>query len=218
MVKLCYGKSKHHKPESYPDKTITGPDIYNLVTSTHQVARLKRLMHKRKLNDSSLRNLRNMLEDDILVILKEHMTACDIFSWVEYICRKPEHAKELLTNHILRFLKTMRAIEHQYVIMRRLSDMEQRKDKEEEIFGSPSIKIVDRPTIVGFEKFPPGIYGVPCDMDLVFVYNADNYNVSHIVEKTSRWDDRENHKGYVENPELFGMQGDNIRWQGIYHS
>ena len=114
IKQLCYGKSKYHRPDTFPDKTIVGNDIYNLVAATHQVARLKRLIRKKSIDDKNLRSERTQFETRITALLGAGMRQIGCNSWVEYICKKPEIAHEKLTPTIADLLHTMRYLEYQY--------------------------------------------------------------------------------------------------------
>jgi hypothetical protein len=151
---------------SVPDKTIVGDDIYNLIFAAHNTAKLKNhISHERtkSSDDKHLRTLRQFLEQDILAVMGSRMAEQQpqCFSWPEYICKQPVTARDLLTPHVTRFLAMMRSIEHQYVLMRRLCDME-RKYAANDIGG-------EEPVLVAFSSFPEGIHGDRDDLDLVIV-------------------------------------------------
>lgn len=144
------------------------------------------------------------------------------YSWPNYICKEPVTSRELLTPHVERFLAVIRSIEHQYVIMRRLCEMEQK-------YGSDmnGVTVREEPVLVAFSSFPEGIRGDPDDLNLVVVYNNDNWDASAAVNmldrcvylgrKTKNEDEDYRMQGVVENPKLYGMSGKNIKWAGIYH-
>lgn len=205
-----------------PDKTIVGDDIYNLVVSSHNTAKLKRHIQGEKAksaDDKHLQTLSQFLEQDILALLASRMAEQQpqCFSWPEYICKQPVTARDLLTPHVARFLAMMQSIEHQYVLMQRLCDMERK-------YGDTNaITICEEPALVAFSELPEGLlHGDPDDLDMVVVYNEDNFGVHLLVERLDRfgYNDRcdEYKSGKITNPELYGMSGENIRWCGIYHS
>lgn len=209
---------------SVPDKTIVGNEIYNLVVAAHNTARLKRhISHERtkSVDDKHLRTLRQFLEHDILACLGPEMAAQQpqCFSWPEYVCIEPSTARDLLTPHVAKFLTTMRSIEHQYVLMRRLCDMERKYAN-----GIDGVTVCEEPVLVAFSSFPEGIHGDRDDLDFVVVYDSSNWDASAAVNRIdrlgyidSRYKDQEKY-GNVKNPEMYGMTGKNIKWAGIYHS
>lgn len=210
---------------SVPDKTIVGADIYNLVVAAHNTAKLKNhISHERtkSADDKHLRTLRQFLEQDILALLASRMAEQQppCFSWPEYICKQPVTARDLMASHVVRFLAMMRSIEHQYVLMRRLCDME-RKYAANDIGG---VIVCEEPVLVAFSSFPEGIHGDRDDLDLVIVYDSSNWDASAAVSRLDRlgyidssYNDQDKY-GDVKNPALYGMTGKTIKWAGIYHS
>lgn len=211
-----------------PDKAIVGADIYNLIVSAHNIAKLKaQISHEqtKSADDKHLRTLREFLEQDILACLGPEMLKMSprCFSWPEYVCKQPGIARDLMTSHIARFLATMRCIEHQYVQMRRLCDMERKYGN-----GVDGVVVCEQPVLIAFPSFPDGLDGDPDDLDLVVVYDSDNYDATAAVERLDRLGklDRPNvdednvyaQHGNVKNPKMYGMTGKNIKWVGIYHS
>jgi hypothetical protein len=208
---------------SVPDKTIVGADIYNLVVAAHNTAKLKRHIQSettKSADDKHLRTLRQFLEQDILAVMGSRMAEQQppCFSWPEYICKQPVTARDLLTPHVARFLAMMRSIEHQYVLMRRLCCMERKYS------DTNAVTICEEPVLLGFSSFPEGIWGDRDDLDMVVVYNEDNWNALSAVERIdrlgyidSRYKDQDKY-GEVKNPAMYGMTGKNIKWAGIYHS
>ena len=208
----------------FPDKTIVGADIFNLVASAHNIAKLKNhISHERtkSADDKHLRTLRQFLEQGIIALLGPEMAAQQppCFSWPEYVCKQPATAHKLLTPHVARFLAMMRSIEHQYVLMRRLCDMERKYAN-----GIDGVTVCEQPVLVAFSSFPEGIHGDPDDLDLVIVYDSSNWDASAAVSRLDRlghidssYNDQEKY-GDVKNPALYGMTGKTIKWAGIYHS
>lgn len=199
----------------------SGDEIYHLVNSADHIAELKQEIAKIQTNSADPTHLQTLfayVEQDILALLGTEMSAQQpqCFSWPEYVCKQPITAHKLLEPHIARFLAMMRSIEHQYIMMRRLCDME-RKYAANDISG-------EEPVLVAFSSFPEGIHGDCDDLDLVVVYDADNWDASSAVDKLDRLGYIDSHYKYqdkygeVENPEMYGMTGKNIKWAGIYHS
>ena len=204
----------------------SGDEIYHLVDSAHHITELKQAiaeMQTKSADDTHLQTLLSYIDRDIIALLEPGMAEHHL-SWNDYIFKDSRIAYKLLAPHVARFLAIMRSIEHQYVLMRRLCDME-RKYAANDIGG---VIVCEEPVLVAFSSFPEGIHGDRDDLDLVVVYNSDNWDASSAVDRIDRlgYHDRPikdndgdwNKHGVVKNPEMYGMTGKNIKWAGIYHS
>lgn len=203
----------------------SGDEIYHLADSAHHITELKQAiaeMQTESADDTHLQTLYSYIEQDIISILEPGMTEHHL-SWNDYIFKDARTAHKLLAPHVTKFLAQMRSIEHQYVLMQRLCEMEQKYDSD-----MNGVTVCEEPVLVAFSSFPEGIWGDRDDIDLVVVYNDDNWDASAAVNRLDRCgylnrstkneDEDYSKQGVVKNPEMYGMSGKNIKWAGIYHS
>lgn len=210
---------------SVPNESV--PAMYYLSYDADHIAELKQelaeLKHAKSADTTHLQTLYDYLVQDIVTTLGPSLRESNT-SWDEYIFRDSRMAYKLLEPHVDRFLAMMKSIVHQYERACHFSKMEAKYDAT----TSTSVTVCEEPVLVAFSSFPEGIFGNRDDLDLVVVYNEDNYDAMYAVgrmdslgnlDRPIKNEDGDwNRYGTVKNPEMYGMTGKNIKWAGIYHS
>ena len=117
-----------------PRETPLPPSMAALCASAHSIGSLRRFCRTRKIDDTTANNLRQRLETHILAKLGWWMTATgktdnENLSWVAYLeemqlTKMDPATQTAITDSIEDWLISMRAIEHDYVLLRKISDLQ----------------------------------------------------------------------------------------------